>query len=456
MIPGLLPYSRRLLPVLTLAFVVLSITGCGSSFTSASQGAASTAVVKLTGNVHGGQQAVTGAQVYLYAVSNQNGGTATSLLYTSGFTLSDLNGNFSITNDYPCPTNAYVYILAIGGNPGLGLGTNSEIALAAGLGPCSALTSSSYFAVNEVTTAAFAYAMSAYATSDTQIGTTTNLASAFAYINTVLNPATGMAIPSQGTTVLPQLTLNSLANAISACVNSNGVGAPCSTLMTAANASPTNTFQAALKIAQSPGTNVSTIYNLSTPNQIFQPALTAPPASWTLAAGTTSGQIVADANTYLFNTSLGDICVELRPDVAPLTVANFRYYVNNGSYANNMFLHRSEQGFITQGGGYDYVNGTIQTIPTATPVNNEYNLPNTRGTIAMATSYGSPNSATDQFFFNDVDNSAVLNAQNGAYTVFGSIVGVSGSSGCGSANPRSPTFRLSTTLAARRSYLRIS
>jgi hypothetical protein len=39
--------------------------------------------------------------------------------------------------------------------------------------------------------------------------------------------------------------------------------------------------------------------------------------------------IAPDANTYVFNTTEGNIYVELRPDVAPKNVANFLYYVNN-------------------------------------------------------------------------------------------------------------------------------
>jgi uncharacterized protein (TIGR03437 family) len=57
-------------------------------------------------------------------------------------------------------------------------------------------------------------------------------------------------------------------------------------------------------------------------------------------------------------------------------------------------------------------------------VPNEFNLSNTRGTIAMALSGTNINSGTDQWFFNLADNSASLDAQK--FTVFGKITGCSG------------------------------
>jgi peptidyl-prolyl cis-trans isomerase A (cyclophilin A) len=111
-----------------------------------------------------------------------------------------------------------------------------------------------------------------------------------------------------------------------------------------------------------------------------------------------------------------------------LTVANFLNYVNNGDYRTSIF-HRREPNSppVLQGGGFTFAGDGVQ--PTAIspdpPVEDEVGRPNTRGTIAMAKS-GSPDSATSQFFFNLVDNSAVLSPQqqtNGGFTVFGDVVG---------------------------------
>jgi cyclophilin family peptidyl-prolyl cis-trans isomerase len=124
---------------------------------------------------------------------------------------------------------------------------------------------------------------------------------------------------------------------------------------------------------------------------------------------------------YTFHTNLGDMRVQLYPDVTPQTVANFVTYINSNAY-NNSFFHRSVPGFIIQGGGYTVdANINIYTIPTTPPVINEFHLSNTRGTIAMAKLGGEPNSATDEWFFNEGDNSANLDNQDGGFTVFGKV-----------------------------------
>lgn len=120
-------------------------------------------------------------------------------------------------------------------------------------------------------------------------------------------------------------------------------------------------------------------------------------------------------------TQLGDIDVVLLPSIAPLTVANFLRYVNRGSYNNTVF-HRSVPGFVIQTGGYT-LNGNDFTakVPQDAPVRNEFNLSNTRGTLAMAKLGNNPNSATSEFFFNLADNSSNLNNQNGGFTVFARV-----------------------------------
>ncbi|HEY4313111.1 MAG TPA: peptidylprolyl isomerase [Pirellulales bacterium] len=144
------------------------------------------------------------------------------------------------------------------------------------------------------------------------------------------------------------------------------------------------------------------------------------------------GQLLAESAQALpiatFDTSLGSFQVELRSDVAPLTVENFINYVDTGAY-NNTFIHRSIADFIIQGGGYT-ANGApfpYTTIPAHitqnAPVQNEFNLSNTAGTLAMALLSGNPNSATSEWFFNLVDNSSNLDTQNGGFTVFGDVLG---------------------------------
>ena len=124
----------------------------------------------------------------------------------------------------------------------------------------------------------------------------------------------------------------------------------------------------------------------------------------------------------LLETTSGDILVELYPDKAPETVANFLKYVDDGFY-NNTIFHRVIPGFMIQGGG---LTARMQQKDTSAPIKNEADngLKNDRGTIAMARTMD-PHSATAQFFINLVDND-FLNFQapsgNGwGYCVFGRV-----------------------------------
>jgi T5SS/PEP-CTERM-associated repeat protein len=122
-----------------------------------------------------------------------------------------------------------------------------------------------------------------------------------------------------------------------------------------------------------------------------------------------------------FDTNFGSFTVELFNSIAPATVANFLSYVESGSYEDS-FFHRLVPGFVLQGGGYAYDATGVSAIPTAAPIANEFtaNDPDRAMTIAMART-ADPNSATDQFFFNLVDNSSTLGASNGGYAVFGQV-----------------------------------
>ncbi len=120
-------------------------------------------------------------------------------------------------------------------------------------------------------------------------------------------------------------------------------------------------------------------------------------------------------------TSQGRIVLELRPDKAPRTVANFLQYVNDGFYDGTIF-HRVISGFMIQGGGFTQA---MAEKPTRPPIAIESNngLKNVRGALAMARTMD-PNSATAQFYINVVDNAFLdYPGRDGAgYTVFGSVV----------------------------------
>ncbi len=142
-----------------------------------------------------------------------------------------------------------------------------------------------------------------------------------------------------------------------------------------------------------------------------------------LASGWLANPRVADATIVKFETVMGDFEVNLYDNATPATVANFLNYVQNGAYSDSI-IHRSEPGFVIQGGGiaFDGI-ATLTEITTNPAVANEPEFSNVRGTIAMAKLGGQPDSATSQFFFNLVNNATGLDDNNGGFTVFGQVIG---------------------------------
>ena len=121
-----------------------------------------------------------------------------------------------------------------------------------------------------------------------------------------------------------------------------------------------------------------------------------------------------------FETTEGDILLELDGRRAPITVANFLELVDNGYYDGTIF-HRVIPEFMIQGGGHT-PNLELKE-PGDFIVNESGNgLTNMRGTIAMART-GDPHSAKTQFFINVKDNTA-LDPQRDrwGYAVFGYVV----------------------------------
>jgi peptidyl-prolyl cis-trans isomerase A (cyclophilin A)/peptidyl-prolyl cis-trans isomerase B (cyclophilin B) len=135
-----------------------------------------------------------------------------------------------------------------------------------------------------------------------------------------------------------------------------------------------------------------------------------------------------DTPKVVLETNFGEIVIELLPDDAPITVANFLQYVNSGYYDNTVF-HRvvnNEYFSIIQSGGIYVRNNTLYMRPPGGPIVNEsYNgLSNLRGTIAMARTTA-PDSATAQFFINQTDNTLFdrANYPDGyGYCVFGNVI----------------------------------
>jgi peptidyl-prolyl cis-trans isomerase A (cyclophilin A) len=125
----------------------------------------------------------------------------------------------------------------------------------------------------------------------------------------------------------------------------------------------------------------------------------------------------------LLHTSQGDITLELYPDKAPKSVANFLQYVRDGFYDGTV-LHRVIPGYLVQGGLYTRELQPKRTRP-AIPSEADNGLSNLRGTIAVARG-ADPNSGTAQFFFNLVDNRRLdfVGNQSGltwGFAVFGKV-----------------------------------
>jgi streptogramin lyase len=275
---------------LALGLVLAFSAGCDLSsplLSSPQQGAA------LQGRVRGGQQAVSGASIQLYAAGSAGTGAGAVNLLAPNIVTTDASGFFNITGDYMCPTaTTQVYLVARGGNPGLAAGVdNSALVMMAAIGNCGDLTSSSSIEINEATTVASAWALSQFMVPGAMVGSTaTNtagLVNAFAVAANLADTGTGLAPGSALPTgaVTETAKLYTLANVLAACVNSDG-GSACAPLFVAATTpqgTPANTFDAALNIVENPGSNVAAVFNADAPQGPFQPVLSTQPNDWTMS-----------------------------------------------------------------------------------------------------------------------------------------------------------------------------
>ncbi len=295
----------------TVLLPALLLTGCGvSNFSIAkTEPVAGSATSGAQGIFMGGQQPVGGVSLQLYAVGTSGYGSAASPLLTPGAVKTTASGNFTLPT-FSCPTpGSLVYLVGTGGQPiaangGTAAVTNNNLALMAGLGACSTI-SSRFINVNELTTVATVWALSPFMTGPANIGSTSTnpigIANAFAAINSVVNTANGtlpgLSLPANG--ALPTAEINTLADILEQCVNSGGGtasdsttgadGTPCGNLFylapSAAGVSPAETITAALNIAQTPARNVAKLNQLRSASPVFLPALSvnAPPTAWTIA-----------------------------------------------------------------------------------------------------------------------------------------------------------------------------
>ena len=257
--------------------------------------------VAFQGQVLSGTTAVNGATIQLYAAGSTGNSSAAIPMLTQTV-ISDALGMFQLTGDYTCgqsstgqtiPATAQLYLVATGGTTSTTSTTsNPALTLVTAIGPCSNLSATSFDTLNEITTAAAAWALAPFANSATTLGATaTNtlgITNAFLDAALLANPSTGTPATLPANLTVESAKLAALADALSTCATT-----PCSTLFTAATPPsgtvPTDTFTAALNIAHNPGQNVAAIFATIPTTPPFATTLTASPNDWTMSLTVTGG-----------------------------------------------------------------------------------------------------------------------------------------------------------------------
>jgi streptogramin lyase len=287
--------------ILATGILALACTGCGTSTYSAPITAppstGSYTGVNFSGKAFAGTQPLIGASVQLYAAGATGDGSSASALLPAAL-ITGANGAFTVAG-YNCPaSSSLIYLVATGGKPGASsTSANPAITLLTALGPCNQIVVSSEFILNEVTTAASAYALSQFlsnganlgATSTNTIGLGNAVATAQALADITAGTSPGPAFASNGSS--PATKINSLANLLNTCTAA--IGNACGSLFAATTPTggpaPANTLDAALELVRNPAANVGTLFTLASGSTAFVPALSSSPTDWTLFINYTGG-----------------------------------------------------------------------------------------------------------------------------------------------------------------------
>lgn len=318
--------DRRFCAACLLSCLCLLMSGCA---VDSSDTARLFRAAPLAGKVYGGHTPVSGATVQLYAVSPTAGAPSTPLLAEPLQT--DATGAFTVRSTYFCPSaSSLVYLVATEGNPGLAPGSNnSSLSLMSAIGPCSTLSLSTPVTINEVSTVVAVWALAPFMTSYARVGSSAanagELPEAFQRIRATVD-LSGNLQSSAASAGSDESTsqINTVANVLSACVitkgGAAGDGSPCGALFrevtTRGGKAPAETVGAALAMANNPTLNTPALHSLSTSTTPYQPALTAPPASWSvlpLASGSTT-MPAGDIADYNFYQRSGTVLVDQTKD----------------------------------------------------------------------------------------------------------------------------------------------
>ena len=308
-------HCLRLVALNLMALTLISLALLGTSGCNLNHGSNGTSPVTPTahsiqGQVYGGQQPVVGASIQLYAAgapaSGGGFGAGATALISGTLPITNSSGQFTITGDYTLPlppTPSYFYIVSTGGSPGNGNPANPDIVLMAAISGCTAtstLSSSLFISINEVTTAAAALALQPFIAPPTGIAggaviigapaaNPNDLRAAFQTASNLVSISTGAVVNPTGS---KGRLINTLADILASCVNSNPAASNnCSNLFADAtpptNASAADTTQAAWYIAQNPTHNVPALFGLVPPSPPFV-SLSSAPASFAVSLPTDS------------------------------------------------------------------------------------------------------------------------------------------------------------------------
>jgi hypothetical protein len=468
---------KRFSVALISGLVMVSLlAGCSANFAPSAIAPGSdsqTPVGAINGAVHGGNFPVTGAQIYLFAAGTGGYKTASTSLITKGapgvscngktgtwngttysalakacYVTSDASGNFSVGGDYKCTAGQQVYMVSLGGNPGLPSGTNNPyIVQMVGMGECPAAGNMAaqvpYLDMDEMTTVAFAYAMAPFAKDEFDVATDGTTAGATAIRIAMANstnivdigrgtiPGVTLAANSAGAT--PQNKLTALADILATCVNTSGtlnsgsgnkaVYQPCYSLLNntvqgfngvlgTGLASSGDSAQAVLYMAQNPSLNVGSLFNLFPTTPVWTTS-EVPPTDWTLSVSyknvvsSRPGNIafdsngnawVSDRNSMAADGSNGGAVVKITPTGIVTRFTN----LNDGSANGSIYQLAVDPSNVIW--ALDYTNSQIYRIDDTGKW--------------LSTISGNQLSNPSAISFNSYGSALVLNAGNNSISRF--------------------------------------
>jgi hypothetical protein len=476
------PFVLRSAALGACAVAIVCLAGCAVTSEKASQSSMRTSIPK--GSLHGGHQPIVGAHIFVYAANSTGGygSRSTSLIQPGVGTANDpsmgnyvttgMGGGYSYAGTVTCPTpTTQVYLVAIGGNSSSSQSApaNSAIALMASLGNCSNITPSTTTNINEVTTAAMAFALQNFTIDPSHIGApasnTAGLRAAFATVANLADSASGGALSatSTGTGVAPQTTLNTLGNIVASCVNSvSSTSAACTSLFSHASTTsgtPGTVFGALLNIAAFPASQVANLYSDALLTSPFQPALTTQPNDFSLGitfsptaiTAIQPGAVVIDAAGNIWMANCQSCLIPTAPDslLEFSSTGTFLHSYTGSAVPGTQVLHgikgiaidasgtniytvnQGIAGAVTPGPGDDQ----IIKMDTATgTVQAGFPLDFNQGTYGVDTFNGIAVDNSGELWATALNTGAVIEANPGGNLINGSPFFVGGTTGVAADN----------------------